>query len=174
MIPTSTSKKTKTKGKTQGGTRARNVWNQDEELLLAECYIQISEDPKRGAGQSKETFWYRVLDVYNLEAERKDWTIRTKNMLTGKWIPMKKEVGKWNSLVNEKSAMNGENDQDFKTRVHYLYKSVSGIEFKHMKAWSFLKDKHKWKNPESTLALKSSSDYGGETRAFWTRCFVTA
>ncbi|GJY20285.1 hypothetical protein Tco_0392851 [Tanacetum coccineum] len=28
--------------------RIRNAWTQDEELLLAECFIQVSEDPKTG------------------------------------------------------------------------------------------------------------------------------
>ena len=114
---------------TQGGTRPRNVRTQDEELLLAECFIQISEDPKRGAGQSKETFWYRVLNVYNMEAEKHKWTIRTKNMLTGKWTPMNKEVTKWNSLVNETSVMSGESDKDFMAMVHTLYKTVKIVHF---------------------------------------------
>ncbi|GJX63194.1 interactor of constitutive active ROPs 2, chloroplastic-like protein [Tanacetum coccineum] len=69
-IPTPTSKKTsrgarlKAKAKKTKDTesqveikkRARNVWTQDEELLLAESFIQISEDPKTGCDQQKDTF----------------------------------------------------------------------------------------------------------------------
>nr|GEW52029.1 hypothetical protein [Tanacetum cinerariifolium] len=33
--------------------RARNVWTQNEELLLAESFIQIFEDPKTGCDQQK-------------------------------------------------------------------------------------------------------------------------
>lgn len=67
---------------------------------------------------------------------------------------MNKDVTKWNSLVNETSVMSGESDKDFMVRVHTLYKTMTGLDFKHMSAWSFLKDKHKWKNPESTLARR--------------------
>ncbi|GJV82966.1 hypothetical protein Tco_1522864 [Tanacetum coccineum] len=69
-IPTPTSKKTsrgarlKAKAKKTKETesqveikkRARNVWTQEEELLLAESFIQISEDPKIGCDQQKDTF----------------------------------------------------------------------------------------------------------------------
>ncbi|GJT83285.1 hypothetical protein Tco_1057627 [Tanacetum coccineum] len=39
--------------------RVRNAWTQDEELLLAECFIQVSEDPKTGCDQKRDTFWYK-------------------------------------------------------------------------------------------------------------------
>ena len=122
---------------------------------MAEYFIQISEDPKRSVDQSNDTFWYRILDVYNMEAEKHKWTIRTKNMLTGKWTPMNREITKWNSMVNEISVMSREKDKDFMTRLHMMYQTVTGLDFKHMSAWSFWKDKHKWKNPESTLARRN-------------------
>ncbi|GKD16753.1 hypothetical protein Tco_1205911 [Tanacetum coccineum] len=36
----------KTKETQAGGSRPRHLWNQGEELLLVECFIQISDDPK--------------------------------------------------------------------------------------------------------------------------------
>ncbi|GKA13752.1 hypothetical protein Tco_0693398 [Tanacetum coccineum] len=65
--------------------RARIVWSQDEELILAESFIQISKDPKTGCDQQKDTFWYQILEVYNVEAKRRGYMECTKNMLTGKW-----------------------------------------------------------------------------------------
>ncbi|GJU90760.1 hypothetical protein Tco_1303183 [Tanacetum coccineum] len=62
----------------------RNAWTQDEELLLAECFIQVFEDPKTGCDQKRDTFWYKIQNVYNKKAEKKGFTERTKNMLTGK------------------------------------------------------------------------------------------
>ncbi|GKE77698.1 hypothetical protein Tco_1543818 [Tanacetum coccineum] len=84
----------------------------DEELLLAECFIQISKDPKIGSDHKNDTFWYKILDAYNEQVGIKGFPIRTKNMLTGKWTPMNREVGKFNSLVNETKAMSGENDDN--------------------------------------------------------------
>ena len=133
----------------------RTFWSQDEEYLLAECYIQVSEDPKTGADQQRDTFWYKVLDAYNTEAKRLNYTIRTKNMLTGKWTPMNKDIKKFNSVVDETVVMSGEGDKDFMNRCHILFKKSTGYEFRHLTAWGFLKDKHKWKNPDSTLARRN-------------------
>nr|GEZ51639.1 hypothetical protein [Tanacetum cinerariifolium] len=97
-IPTTTSKKTSrgprlkskaTKNKeketqVEVKKRARMVWSQDEELILAESFIQIFEDPKTCCDQQKDSFWYKILEVCNVEAKRRGYMERTKNMLTGK------------------------------------------------------------------------------------------
>ncbi|GKC04293.1 hypothetical protein Tco_0995903 [Tanacetum coccineum] len=76
-------------------------------------------------------------------------------MLTGKWTPMNRDVQKFNSLVLETNVMSGENDDDWMTKVELLYKTHTSSDFKHKSAWLFLKDKHMWKNPESTLARRN-------------------
>ncbi|GJW55295.1 hypothetical protein Tco_0099380 [Tanacetum coccineum] len=167
-VPTPTSKKTKVKKvaktktkktqKTQPTTededeapkRARSLWTDGEELLLAETYIQVSEDPKEGADQQRDTFWYKVMDVYNKEAKRLKYPNRSKNMITGKWTPMNRDVGKFNTIVCETAIISGENDKDFMERFHMLFKRTWKNDFKHSAAWNFLKDNHKWKNPDST------------------------
>ena len=128
----------------------RSLWTQEEELILAECYIQISEDPIVGNNQQNDTFWYKVLDEYNEQAKRKGLKERNKNMLTGKWTTMNREVGKFNSVFEQTLRLSGENDEDLMTRVHILYKDDSGKDFAHKGAWLFLRDKHKWRNPYST------------------------
>ncbi|GJY23138.1 hypothetical protein Tco_0396796 [Tanacetum coccineum] len=64
-------------------------------------------------------------------------------------------VRRFNSLVNETKALSGENDEDWLSRVEILYKSVAGTKFKHKSAWLFFKDKHKWRNPDSTNARRN-------------------
>ncbi|GJV29409.1 glutathione S-transferase T3-like protein [Tanacetum coccineum] len=113
----------------------------------------ISEDPKTGCDQKRDTFWYKIQNVYNKEAKKKGFTERTKNMLTGKWTPMNTTVLKFNQLVQETAVHSGENDDDHMSRV-MLYATVGG-EFKHRSAWLFLKGKHKWTNPDSTLQRRS-------------------
>nr|GEW99034.1 myb-like domain, Myb/SANT-like DNA-binding domain protein [Tanacetum cinerariifolium] len=85
--------------------KVHTFWSQDEELLLAESFIQIFEDPRIGSDQKSDTFWYRILDAYNDQVGKRGFSIRTKNILTGKWTPMNREVSKFNSLVNETKAM---------------------------------------------------------------------
>nr|GEW17268.1 hypothetical protein [Tanacetum cinerariifolium] len=167
-IPTPTSKKAsrgprlKAKEKNNKDTesqvevkkRARKLWSDKEEFLLAECLIQIFEDPKMGCGQQKDTFWYKILDVYNTEAKKRKFVERTKNMLMEKWTPMNAAVQKFNQLVTETLVHSGENDEDWMTRVQILYKTHMGSDFKHKSAWLFLNNKHKWTNPESTNARR--------------------
>ncbi|GJQ93125.1 hypothetical protein Tco_0004264 [Tanacetum coccineum] len=100
----SKSKKSKEKETQVKTKRARHAWSQEEELLLAECFIQVSEHPR---------------------------------------------------IVLETLVHGGENDEDWMTRVEILFKTHMNVDFRHKSAWLFLKDKHKWKNPESTLARRN-------------------
>ncbi|GKE91198.1 hypothetical protein Tco_1572293, partial [Tanacetum coccineum] len=86
---------------------------------------------------------------------KRGFSIRTKNLLTGKWTPMNREVGKFNLLVNETKAMSGENDDNLMTRIEILYRAHEKLDSKHKSAWNILKDKHKWNNPESTNARRN-------------------
>ncbi|GKB51302.1 hypothetical protein Tco_0902055 [Tanacetum coccineum] len=76
-------------------------------------------------------------------------------MLTGKWTPMNAAVMKFNQLYKETLTHSGENDENHMARVLQLYETIVGGEFKHRNAWNFLKDRHKWKNTESTLQRRS-------------------
>nr|GEU33504.1 hypothetical protein [Tanacetum cinerariifolium] len=108
-----------------------------------------------GSDQKNDTFWYKIHDAYNEQAAKKGFTIRTKNMLTGKWTLMNRDVGKFNSLVNETKAMSRVNDENLMTRIEILYRAHEKSYFKHKSAWNFLKGKHKWNNPESTHARRN-------------------
>nr|GEV99719.1 hypothetical protein [Tanacetum cinerariifolium] len=76
-------------------------------------------------------------------------------MLMEKWTPMNREITKFNSLVLETRVMSGENDENWMTRVAILYKIHTCSDFKHKSTCSFLKDKHKWKNSDSTNARRN-------------------
>ncbi|GJX91885.1 hypothetical protein Tco_0345211 [Tanacetum coccineum] len=98
----SKAKKTKEKeAQVKAKKRARIVWSQEEELILAESFIQISEDPRVGSDQKNDTFWYKILEAYNAEAKKRGYMERTKNMLTGKWTSMNANVQKFNQIVGE-------------------------------------------------------------------------
>nr|GEY82642.1 hypothetical protein [Tanacetum cinerariifolium] len=73
-------------------------------------------------------------------------------MLTGKWTPMNKDVGKFNAIYDQTTALSGENDENLYTWVLTFFSDQNNVEFRHRSAWLFLKDKYKWQNPESTQA----------------------
>ncbi|GJU01958.1 hypothetical protein Tco_1112296 [Tanacetum coccineum] len=68
---------------------------------------------------------------------------------------MNTAVLKFNQLVQETAVHSRENDDDHMSRVYMLYDTTVGGEFKHRSAWLFLKGKHKWTNPDSTLQRRS-------------------
>ncbi|GKC25940.1 hypothetical protein Tco_1028090 [Tanacetum coccineum] len=90
------------------------LWTQTKERLLAECFIQVSKDPKVGSDQNNETFWYMILDIYNERAVETGLKYHNKNMLTGKWMSMNREVI---IALRYNQVLSGENDEDLLTRV---------------------------------------------------------
>nr|GEZ15653.1 hypothetical protein [Tanacetum cinerariifolium] len=73
---------------------------------------EISEDQKNRNDEARDTFWYKILDVYNEQAEENGWKVRNKNMLTGKWTPMNRDVQKFNSIYDQSKLLSGENEDD--------------------------------------------------------------
>ncbi|GJV37478.1 hypothetical protein Tco_1409955 [Tanacetum coccineum] len=51
--------------------------------------------------------------------------------------------------------MSWENNDNLMTRIEILYRAHTKSDFKHKSAWNFLKDEHKWNNPESTNARRN-------------------
>ncbi|GKF46704.1 hypothetical protein Tco_0136506 [Tanacetum coccineum] len=76
-------------------------------------------------------------------------------MLTGRWTPMNKDVGMFNAIYDQTTALSGENDKNLYTRVLTLFRDQNNVEFRHRSAWHFLKDKYKWQNPESIQARRT-------------------
>nr|GEV97102.1 hypothetical protein [Tanacetum cinerariifolium] len=56
---------------------------------------------------------------------------------------------------NIRRSKSWENDENLMTRIEILYRAHEKSYFKHKSAWNFLKDKHKWNNPESTHARRN-------------------
>ncbi|GJS55063.1 hypothetical protein Tco_0628425 [Tanacetum coccineum] len=140
----------------------RAFWSQEEEKLLAKCFIEISEDPKNRSDQARDTFWYKILTIYNQQADELGFKTRNKNMLKGKWTPMNRDVQKFNAIYNQTELLSGENEENLYTRVLTLFRDQNGVEFRHRDAWLFLKDKYKWTNPESTQARRTRGRVTGE------------
>ncbi|GJU35835.1 hypothetical protein Tco_1184189 [Tanacetum coccineum] len=140
----------------------RAFWSQEEERLLAKCFIEISEDPRNKSDQARYTFWYKILTIYNQQAEELGFKSRNKNMLTGKWTLMNRDVQKFNAIYNQTELLSGENEENLYTRVLTLFRDQYGVEFRHRDAWLFLKDKYKWTNLESTQARRTRGRVTGE------------
>nr|GEY16629.1 germin-like protein 9-3 [Tanacetum cinerariifolium] len=88
-------------------------------------------------------------------------------MLKGKWTPMNREETKFNSIYDQTKALSDENEENLLTQLHILYKEQTGKKIYRKSARLFLKDKYKWKNPESTQARRTSGRVTGEDPEFF-------
>nr|GEW20234.1 hypothetical protein [Tanacetum cinerariifolium] len=122
-------------------------WSSDEEALLAECYVAVSEDRNVRRSQANDTFWVRVMHEFN----RKNFQKRTKDMLTSKWSTLNHHCQKFNAIYK---------------RCHRLKKS--GENEAAEKAFEASKDKDETiKSLEELRFLALSTKDLSEDDSFW-------
>ncbi|XP_023761630.2 uncharacterized protein LOC111910070 [Lactuca sativa] len=73
-------------------------WEPLEALVLAESWIDISEDATVGKDQKHDRFWIRVLHRFHKGMNRGEY--RSKHQVCSKWGKMNKEVMLFNDLWN--------------------------------------------------------------------------
>ena len=140
------SRKSRGKGKTPALEKVikkpKQPWSSAEEKLLAECWLDVSEDPHVGISQTGETFWNKVFANYNAQAPIK----RRMDQISGKWRLIKEQVGKFNSIWNkyDKDRRSGENDAQVMEEARKAYSVETGGKFTMYDAWMILKDKPKF------------------------------
>nr|GEY46714.1 hypothetical protein [Tanacetum cinerariifolium] len=101
-------------------------WSSDEEVLLTECYVAVSEDRNVGRSQANDTFWVRVMHEFN----RKNFQKRTKDMC-------------------HRLKKSGENEVDLMGQARVMYQEESrNSSFNHEKAWGILRQHAKWDAPK--------------------------
>ncbi|GJR35297.1 hypothetical protein Tco_1210981 [Tanacetum coccineum] len=99
------------------------LWTSDEETLLAECFVAVSEDPNVGRSQPKDTLWYRYVEPSLPKVQR--------------------NLQKVQSV--EKS---GENEVDLMKQARGIYQDENkNSSFNHEKAWAVLRKHAKWDAP---------------------------
>nr|GEW29168.1 hypothetical protein [Tanacetum cinerariifolium] len=122
-------------------------WTSDEETLLSECFVAVSEDRNVDRSQPRDTLWFRVLN----EFERKNFQKRTKDMLSSKCSTLNHNCQKFNVIYKRciRLKKSGENEVDLinglgafiKTRI----KIARLITKKHGR---FLRKHTKWDAPD--------------------------
>ena len=76
-------------------TRARKLWSKQEETILAEAWIEVSQDEDLGNDKENEFFWNQIHELFS---ERTTEAPRTKNMLSGKWSRMNADCQKFHVI----------------------------------------------------------------------------
>ncbi|GKA42145.1 glutathione S-transferase T3-like protein [Tanacetum coccineum] len=100
-------------------TRRLNIrWNDKEEILLAEAWIEHSQDNNIGKDQRDEIYWNKIIEDFH---DRTIGPVRTKNMLTGKWTRMHGDCQRFNAYYKQANRKSGENEADLIETVKTVY-----------------------------------------------------
>ncbi|GKB10040.1 hypothetical protein Tco_0843963 [Tanacetum coccineum] len=123
-------------------TRRLNIrWNNKEEILLAEAWIEHSQDANIGKDQRDEIYWNKIFEDFH---DRTTGPARTKNMLTGKWTRMHGDCQRFNAYYKQANRKSGENEADLIETVKTVYLERVGKKFQYPHVWKILKEYPKW------------------------------
>ncbi|CAL8175051.1 unnamed protein product [Prunus armeniaca] len=115
------------------------AWSVMEDVLLCECWIQISHDPISGNEMKFSQMWKKILHEF---VERSGST-RTESALSSQWKLLNKELGKWRDALTK--AMNnhasGENlsDEIVQAQMFYGATGLGKKSFTHTQCWEVVK-----------------------------------
>ncbi|GKE38014.1 hypothetical protein Tco_1461419 [Tanacetum coccineum] len=123
-------------------TRKLNTrWNDKEEILLPEAWIEHSQDANIGKDQQGEIYWNKIIEDFH---NRTTDPVRIKNMLTGKWTRMHGDCQQFNAYYKQANRKSGENEADLIETVKTVYLERVGKKFLYPHVWKILKDYPKW------------------------------
>ncbi|GKE15759.1 hypothetical protein Tco_1423336 [Tanacetum coccineum] len=129
------------------GRRNLTRWNNNEEMLLAETWIEHSQDANIEKNQQDGVYWNLIMHDFN---SRTKAPARTKNMMTGKWTRMHGDCQRFNAIYKHLTRKSGENDADLVENAKTTYMELYGnkkIQYVHV--WNILKNYPKWNVAES-------------------------
>ncbi|GJY15589.1 hypothetical protein Tco_0386011 [Tanacetum coccineum] len=89
--------------------RSITRWNNNEEILLAETWIEHSQDVNIGKDQHEDVYWNLIMSDFNLRTTAPP---RTKNMMTGKWTRMHDACQRFNGIYKHLNRKSGQSDAD--------------------------------------------------------------
>ena len=74
---------------------SKRNWSREEEKLLVELWIEISQDKDVKNDRSDEFFWNQILEMFN---EQSGHEPHSKSMITGKWTRLNGDCQKFNAV----------------------------------------------------------------------------
>ncbi|KAG5581793.1 hypothetical protein H5410_052420 [Solanum commersonii] len=121
----------------------------NEDKLLCQIYVDISQDPITGICQSYDQFWIRIEQSYN-NLKEESWIYRNKKSLQRRIALIKKAIRKLSGCIRQIENLHhsGASDIDIINQAKMLlmqeptYKK--GFKFEHV--WNLMKDFEKFKD----------------------------
>lgn len=114
----------------------RKNFTTEEDLFLAMCFVQVSQDPIKGCDQKAETFWAAVHEAFqNLcSTKGKDPQSGAAKNVLSVWNRFKRKIAKdvvaYNGILKTMDHLSGESDEDFIERAKQRFNERQGHKFK--------------------------------------------
>ncbi|GJV59899.1 hypothetical protein Tco_1465999 [Tanacetum coccineum] len=136
-------------------------WNRDEEILLAESWIEHFQDANIGKDQNEDVYWNLIMEDFNSRTESE---LRTKNMMTGKWT-MHGDCRRFNAIYKHLTRKSEESDADLveNAKTSYLQRYCNK-KFQYVHVWNILKKFPKWNAAEPIDADNLQELFGPDPR----------
>lgn len=144
-----------TSSSSQTSSRGPN-FNGDEDLQLCKSWLEISQDPLTGNGQTASSFWERVQVDFMLHRPE---IRRTAASLKSRWGPMNRSVQKFALCVSQVNGMviSGKTGRDKMADAHTMYHRLEGHKFKSLDCYNLLSTAPKWKEYSSIRSANRNS-----------------
>ncbi|GJZ14770.1 hypothetical protein Tco_0550447, partial [Tanacetum coccineum] len=98
------------------------LWTREEETLLCECWVEVSENNGIRADRSDDSFWWQITDDFNKATHLGD---RSEHMTMGKWARINGYFQKFNAIYKHLQRKSGENEVDHIDTTKINFSAVS-------------------------------------------------
>lgn len=75
-------------------------YSQEEDKLICQVYMEISQDPIKGIYQSSDRFWSRVIEAYE-DAKNPSWGERSKKSIQARVQAIEKATKKLHACIKQ-------------------------------------------------------------------------
>ena len=111
-------------------------WSMEEENLLADMWLEVSESRE----VTERSFWNVVTERFNHQT---DGEHRNKNMITGKWSRINCECRKFNDIYKDLQRTSQDNDR-LANAMNIFQERYGGRGFQYQHVWFILRNTHAW------------------------------
>ncbi|XP_047315227.1 glutathione S-transferase T3-like [Impatiens glandulifera] len=121
-----------------------------ENEILAQSWVNISEDAEIGNAQRLDAMWKRIADVYNKERPA-NCPVRRWDLLKTHFYTLQRSVSAFNGLYNQMKRDWGSGRSDVDILMHAMKEwaqTHNNSAFTHLGMWNILKESPKWINQQ--------------------------
>jgi len=137
-------------------------WTDEEDVMLADSWCGVSNDPIKSNQQSGETFWERIFARFSSKMQKRFGhqaaSHRTVTAVQNRWSAMNHDINKFVGCLAQVKAVpkSGYNEEDYVADALSTYRADHGKPFRFLRAWERVKDDPKWKADGGLLRDKKT------------------